>query len=156
MLKKTMTTVDFGGTERTEDYYFNLTRAEIMEMELTTEGGLVQMINRITAAQSQLELAEFIRSFVAERTQIICKSYGVLSPDGRKFIKNDAVLADFMSTQAYSDLYYKLASNGEAAAAFFEGILPEDMKEETKKAAPVNAQPGLKVLEAPVKGTEEQ
>lgn len=52
MLKKTMTTVDFGGTERTEDYYFNLTRAEIMEMELTTEGGLVQMINRITAAQS--------------------------------------------------------------------------------------------------------
>ena len=55
MLKKTMTTVDFGGTERTEDYYFNLTRAEIMEMELTTEGGLVQMINRITAAQSQLE-----------------------------------------------------------------------------------------------------
>ena len=54
MLKKTMTTVDFGGTERTEDYYFNLTRAEIMEMELTTEGGLVQMINRITAAQSQL------------------------------------------------------------------------------------------------------
>lgn len=46
MLKKTMTTVDFGGTERTEDYYFNLTRAEIMEMELTTEGGLVQMINR--------------------------------------------------------------------------------------------------------------
>ena len=53
MLKKTMTTVDFGGTERTEDYYFNLTRAEIMEMELTTDGGLVQMINRITAAQSQ-------------------------------------------------------------------------------------------------------
>ena len=136
MLKKTMTTVDFGGTERTEDYYFNLTRAEIMEMELTTEGGLVQMINRITAAQSQLELAKLFK-------QIICKSYGVLSPDGRKFIKNDAVLADFMSTQAYSDLY-------------FEGILPENMKEETKKAAPVNAQPGLKVLEAPVKGTEEQ
>lgn len=72
----------------------------------------------------------------------------MLSPDGRKFIKNDAVLADFMSTQAYSDLYYKLASNGEAAAAFFEGILPEDMKEETKKAAPVNAQPGLKVATA--------
>ena len=60
MLKKTMTTVDFGGTERTEDYYFNLTRAEIMEMELTTEGGLVQMINRITAAQSQLELAKLL------------------------------------------------------------------------------------------------
>lgn len=88
MLKKTMTTVDFGGTERTEDYYFNLTRAEIMEMELNTEGGFVQMINRITAAQSQLELAKLFK-------QILCKSYGVLSPDGRKFVKNEAVLADF-------------------------------------------------------------
>ena len=105
MLKKTMTTVDFGGTERTEDYYFNLTRAEIMEMELNTEGGFVQMINRITAAQSQLELAKLFK-------QILCKSYGVLSPDGRKFVKNEAVLADFMATQAYSALYYKLASNG--------------------------------------------
>ena len=146
MLKKTMTTVDFGGTERTEDYYFNLTRAEIMEMELNTEGGFVQMINRITAAQSQLELAKLFK-------QILCKSYGVLSPDGRKFIKNEAVLADFMATQAYSDLYYKLASNAEEAAAFFEAILPE---EEAKKADKQNPQPGLMVLEGPKKGTDEQ
>lgn len=73
MLKKTMTTVDFGGTERTEDYYFNLTRAEIMEMELTTEGGLVQMINRITAAQSQLELAKLFK-------QIICQELRCAEP----------------------------------------------------------------------------
>ena len=143
MLKKTMTTVDFGGTERTEDYYFNLTRAEIME------GGFVQMINRITAAQSQLELAKLFK-------QILCKSYGVLSPDGRKFVKNEAVLADFMATQAYSDLYYKLASNAEEAAAFFEAILPEDMKEEAKKADKQNPQPGLMVLEGPKKGADEQ
>ena len=149
MLKKTMTTVDFGGTERTEDYYFNLTRAEIMEMELNTEGGFVQMINRITAAQSQLELAKLFK-------QILCKSYGVLSPDGRKFVKNEAVLADFMATQAYSDLYYKLASNAEEAAACFEAILPEDMKEEAKKADKQNPQPGLMVLEGPKKGTAEQ
>ena len=129
MLKKTMTTVDFGGTERTEDYYFNL--------------------NRITAAQSQLELAKLFK-------QILCKSYGVLSPDGRKFVKNEAVLADFMATQAYSDLYYKLASNAEEAAAFFEAILPEDMKEEAKKADKQNPQPGLMVLEGPKKGTDEQ
>lgn len=149
MYKKTMETIDFGGTKRVEDYYFNLTAAELMEMQLSTEGGFKEMIERIVNAQNQTEMTELFK-------KMICKSYGVLSPDGRKFIKNDAVLADFMSTQAYSDLYYKLASNGEAAAAFFEGILPEDMKEETKKAAPVNAQPGLKVLEAPVKGTEEQ
>ena len=76
MLKKTMTTVDFGGTERTEDYYFNLTRAEIMEMELNTEGGFVQMINRITAAQSQLELAKLFK-------QLLCPRPGAPRPDGR-------------------------------------------------------------------------
>lgn len=139
MLKKTMTTVDFGGTERTEDYYFNLTRAEIMEMELTTEGGLVQMINRITAAQSQLELAKLFK-------QIICKSYGVLSPDGRKFIKNQAVLEDFLATQAYSDLYMEMLTNTEAATEFFNNVIPQDL--EKKAAAAQSAQPGLSIVDA--------
>ena len=104
MLKKTMQTVDFGGTERTETYYFNLTKAEIMEMQLGTEGGFVEMIHRIVDAKSQLELAEMFK-------KIICKSYGVLSPDGRKFIKNQAVLDDFMATQAFSDLYMELVGD---------------------------------------------
>ena len=69
MLKKTMQTVDFGGTERTETYYFNLTKAEIMEMQLGTEGGFVEMIHRIVDAKSQLELTEMFK-------KIICKSYG--------------------------------------------------------------------------------
>lgn len=145
MLKKTMKTVDFGGTERVEDYYFNLTKAEIMEMQLNTEGGFVEMIQKIVAAKSQLELAELFK-------KIICKSYGVLSPDGRKFIKNQTVLDDFMATQAFSDLYVELAGNEKAAADFFEGIMPEDLKKEEKAApaaipeTPVPAQPGLSVL----------
>nr|DAT69839.1 MAG TPA: hypothetical protein [Caudoviricetes sp.] len=142
MLKKTMTTVDFGGTQRTEDYYFNLTKAEIMEMQLSTEGGFVQLIEKITAAKSQLELAKLFKT-------ILCKSYGVLSPDGRKFIKNQAVLEDFMATQAFSDLYMELTTDTNKAADFFEQILPEDMKNGT--TAPAPAQPGLMVLEGPVK-----
>ena len=138
MLKKTMQTVDFGGTERTETYYFNLTKAEIMEMQLGTEGGFVEMIHRIVDAKSQLELAEMFK-------KIICKSYGVLSPDGRKFIKNQAVLDDFMATQAFSDLYMELVGDDSKAAAFFEGIMTEDMKNEKKPAAP--AQPGLTMIE---------
>lgn len=138
MLKKTMQTVDFGGTERTETYYFNLTKAEIMEMQLGTEGGFVEMIHRIVDAKSQLELAEMFK-------KIICKSYGVLSPDGRKFIKNQAVLDDFMATQAFSDLYMELVGDDNKATAFFEGIMPEDMKNEEKPAAP--AQPGLTMIE---------
>lgn len=141
MLKKTMTTVDFGGTERTEDYYFNLTKAEIMEMELNTEGGFSAMINRIVESKSQLELAQLFK-------QILCKSYGVLSPDGRKFIKNQAVLDDFMATQAFSDLYIELLEDGgKKAAYFFEGVMPADMQD---KPGTAPAQPGLAVVSGSV------
>ena len=138
MLKKTMTTVDFGGTERTEDYYFNLTKAEIMEMQLCTDGGFVETVKKIVEAKNQLELTHLFK-------KIICASYGVLSPDGRKFVKNQQVLDDFMATQAYSDLYIELLSgDGKAAEDFVNGILPNDLTNEAAKA-PVS-QPGLAVL----------
>ncbi len=139
MLKKTMTTVDFGGTTRTEDYYFNLTESEILEMQLNTEGGLAAMAKRIMDAKSQLELVALFKT-------LICKSYGVLSPDGRKFIKNQAVLDDFMATQAYSDLYMELAQNAEKAADFFNNILPESVRKLVEeKDENTTAQPGLAV-----------
>lgn len=138
MLKKTMTTVDFGGTERTEDYYFNLTKAEIMEMQLCTDGGFAETVKKIVEAKNQLELTRLFK-------KIICASYGVLSPDGRKFVKNQQVLDDFMATQAYSDLYIELLSgDGKAAEDFVNGILPKDLTNEAAKA-PVS-QPGLAVL----------
>lgn len=138
MLKKTMTTVDFGGTERTEDYYFNLTKAEIMEMQLCTDGGFVETVKKIVEAKNQLELTRLFK-------KIICASYGVLSPDGRKFVKNQQVLDDFMATQAYSDLYIELLSgDGKAAEDFVNGIMPKDLINEAAKA-PVS-QPGLAVL----------
>nr|DAV94815.1 MAG TPA: hypothetical protein [Caudoviricetes sp.] len=133
-----MTTVDFGGTERTEDYYFNLTKAEIMEMQLCTDGGFVETVKKIVEAKNQLELTHLFK-------KIICASYGVLSPDGRKFVKNQQVLDDFMATQAYSDLYIELLSgDGKAAEDFVNGILPKDLTNEAAKA-PVS-QPGLAVL----------
>lgn len=138
MLKKTMTTVDFGGTERTEDYYFNLTKAEIMEMQLCTDGGFVETVKKIVEAKNQLELTRLFK-------KIICASYGVLSPDGRKFVKNQQVLDDFMATQAYSDLYIELLSgDGKAAEDFVNGILPKDQTNEDAK--PPVSQPGLAVL----------
>lgn len=138
MLKKTMTTVDFGGTERTEDYYFNLTKAEIMEMQLCTDGGFVETVKKIVEAKNQLELTHLFK-------KIICASYGVLSPDGRKFVKNQQVLDDFMATQAYSDLYIELLSgDGKAAEDFVNGILPKDLTNEAAKAHV--SQPGLAVL----------
>lgn len=139
MYKKTMETIDFGGTKRVEDYYFNLTAAELMEMQLSTEGGFKEMIERIVNAQNQTEMTKLFK-------KTICKSYGVLSPDGRKFIKNQAVLDDFLATQAYSDLYMEMLTNTEAATEFFNNVIPQDL--EKKAAAAQSAQPGLSIVDA--------
>lgn len=125
MLKKTVTYIDFDGNERTEDFFFNLTEQEIAEMELSTEGGLVNFINKAVAAKSQVELIELFK-------KLILAAYGVKSADGRRFVKNDAVHEDFMSTQAFSDIYMELVQDADKASAFFNGIVPKE-----KNKAPV-------------------
>lgn len=125
MLKKTVTYVDFDGNERTEDFFFNLTEQEIAEMELSTEGGLSNFINKAVAAKSQVELIELFK-------KLILAAYGVKSADGRRFVKNDAVREDFMSTQAFSDIYMELVQDADKASAFFNGIVPKE-----KNKAPV-------------------
>jgi hypothetical protein len=84
MLKKTITYTDYNGVERTEDFYFNLNKAEILEMELSTEGGLQQMIEKIIAAQDMPALSKYFKD-------IILMSYGEKSPDGKRFIKNQEI-----------------------------------------------------------------
>lgn len=125
MLKKTVTYIDFDGNERTEDFFFNLTEQEIAEMELSTEGGLVNFINKAVAAKSQVELIELFK-------KLILAAYGVKSADGRRFVKNDAVREDFMSIQAFSDIYMELVQDADKASAFFNGIVPKE-----KNKAPV-------------------
>ena len=125
MLKKTVTYIDFDGNERTEDFFFNLTEQEIAEMELSTEGGLGNFINKAVAAKSQVELIELFK-------KLILAAYGVKSADGRRFVKNDAVREDFMSTQAFSDIYMELVQDAVKASAFFNGIVPKE-----KNKAPV-------------------
>ena len=119
MLKKTVTYIDFDGNERTEDFFFNLTEQEIAEMELSTEGGLGNSINKAVAAKSQVELIELFK-------KLILAAYGVKSADGRRFVKNDAVREDFMSTQAFSDIYMELVQDADKASAFFNGIVPKE------------------------------
>jgi len=117
MYKQTRTYTDFNGTERTEDFYFNLTEAEITEMQLSTNGGLDQYIKNIVAAQNTAEIIALFKD-------LICKSYGIKSLDGRGFYKDKDALREFMATQAFSDLYMELATNTEAATAFVNGITP--------------------------------
>lgn len=119
MVKKTVTYTDFNGVERTEDFYFNLSNAELAEFSMSKSGGLAAYIERISKAKSQPELAALFK-------EVLMMSYGEKSDDGRRFIKNDQIRDEFMQTEAYSIIYMELASDAEAALKFFEGIIPAD------------------------------
>ena len=127
MLKLTRTYNDYNGLSRTEDFYFNLTEAEITEMELSVDGGLVEMINRIVAAKDGRQIINLFKD-------IILRSYGQKSPDGKRFVKNQELREAFSQTEAYSDLFMELATDAEAAANFVNGIIPaQKRKTETPK-----------------------
>lgn len=120
MIKKTIPYTDYNGNERTEDHYFNLTKAEITKMELSIKGGLAEMIKRIVDAQDTPAIIEVFED-------LIKRSYGVKTPDGRGFVKRPEDLEAFMATEAYSQLFMELATDADAAAAFVNGIVPADM-----------------------------
>lgn len=120
MIKKTITYTDYKGNERTEDFYFHLTRAEVTRMEMSTSGGLSEMINRIIEAQDA-------PSLISVFEDIIQKSYGVKTLDGRGFVKKKEDLESFMATEAYSQLFMELVTDAEAAAKFINGVFPSDV-----------------------------
>ena len=124
MLKKTIKYVDYNGTEREEDFYFNLTKAELMEMEMSTVGGLAEMIENIVKAQDAPAIMKIFKD-------LLLKAYGEKSPDGKRFIKvNDAGIPlsiGFSQTEAYSQLFMELATDAKAASDFVNGIIPANM-----------------------------
>lgn len=120
MLKKTITCTNFNGVETTEDYWFNLTESEILEMQLGTAGGLDESIKQIVAGMDLPSMVKFFKDFVL-------KSYGVKSPDGKRFIKNDEIREAFSQTNAYNKLFMELAFDDEAAAEFINGVIPQDV-----------------------------
>lgn len=146
MLKKTISYTDYDGNPRTEDFYFNLSKAEITEMELSMEGGMRAYIQRIIAAKSQLELVKLFKD-------VVLKSYGKKSADGRLFMKNDTIRSEFEAHPAYSMIYMDLVTDEVKASAFVNGIMPADMQNQNpamEMAATASAAPALSV--APVQG----
>lgn len=127
MLKKTFTYTDYNGVERTEDHYFNLNKAEVMEMEMSTKGGLAEMIQRIIAAQDAPAIIKVFKD-------LIHKAYGVKSADGKRFIKSDELWAEFEQTEAYSMLFMELATNAEEASKFINAIVPADLNQQGNAA----------------------
>ena len=128
MIKKTITYIDYNDVERTEDFYFNLTKAEIMEMELSTNGGLAEMIQKIVAAKDAPAIIKVFKD-------LVLKAYGEKSPDGKRFIKSTEIAEAFSQTEAYSIIFMELATDADAAAKFVNGIVPKDMAEQVAAQA---------------------
>lgn len=130
MLKKTITYNDYNGNERTEDFYFNLTKAELMEMEMSKQGGLVATINKIVSQQDGPEIMKIFK-------ELILKAYGEKSMDGKRFMKVDTngnpLSLAFSQTEAYSQLFMEIATNDKAAADFINGIVPADVNTNGQK-----------------------
>lgn len=123
MLKKTITYTDYDGNERTEDFYFNLSKAELLEMEMSTNGGLEKFCQKIIAEKDTKRMMEMWKD-------LILKSYGEKSLDGKRFVKNQELVDSFTQTEAYSELFMELASNADTAAAFVKGIIPKNLLEQ--------------------------
>lgn len=121
MIKKTITYTDYNDLQRTEDHYFHLTEAELTDLSVSVEGGLVALLEKIVKEKNQKQIWEYMKILVT-------KSYGVKSPDGRQFIKNDEVLAAFVQTEAFSSLLMELSRDADAAAEFANGILPANLR----------------------------
>ena len=128
MLKKTITYTDFDGEKKVEDFYFNLTKAELMEMEMSTDGGIQAMVKRIVDAKDN---AGIIRVF----KNIITTAYGVRPESGKGFIKTKELANAFEHSEAFSELLMELVEDENNAANFIKGILPAEFVEEMNKHA---------------------
>lgn len=125
MLKKNIKYVDYDGNERAEDFYFNLNKAEVIELQLGTVGGLTKTLEKIVQEKDASRIIEYFKT-------LILKAYGEKSADGRRFIKSQELCDAFEQTEAYSELFIELASDAKMAAEFINGVLP-------KEAANVNS-----------------
>lgn len=127
MISKTVTYKDYNGVTRTETHYFHLNEAEIIDMEMSVHGGFIENLQTIIDAKDAVTLYKTVKDFIH-------KSYGVKDAEGRRFIKNQQVLDDFVQTEAYSKIFSELVKNDELASDFIVGILPDDFQEAIAKA----------------------
>lgn len=134
MLKKTITYEDFNDETITEDFFFHLSKAELIELELSHTGGL-------TAAMQKIIDTDDRGAIVAEFKKIILLAYGKKSADGKRFIKNGQMREEFVSSEAYSTLFMELVTDTDAAVNFMNGIIPAGMMEETVEVVTPKVEP---------------
>lgn len=126
MLKKTITYTDYFDEVRTEDFYFNITKAELIEMEMSTKGGMEYYLNKIVAEKDREQLFQYFK-------KIILAGYGEKSADGRQFMKSPEISKRFECCPAYDVLMMELLNNADDAAKFVTALMPKDLAEQVNK-----------------------
>lgn len=126
MLKKTITYEDFNGETVSEDCFFHMSQAELVELEMSQDGGMKSWLEKVVASENGREI-------IAQFKNILLSSYGQRSPDGRRFIKNQQLRDEFESSEAYSTLFMELVTNTDSAIAFVNGIMPKGLADEATK-----------------------
>lgn len=125
MLKKLITYTDLNGVERTEEFMFNLSKPEIVKMQSSVKGGYDVRLKGIAAVKDGKEIMEFFE-------ELIRKSYGEKSEDGRRFMKSDELSKAFMETPAYEVLFEELITDENAASKFVNGVMPSGVVEQAQ------------------------
>lgn len=128
MYKITKKYTDYNGVEKEEDFYFNLSKADIIKMELSEDGGMDKRLERLVKTQ---DMKEAIKVFEG----LVLMAYGVKTDDGR-FVKNDQIRADFVSSAAYSEIFTEIATDPDKATTFVNGVVPN---REEKSSIPAPA-----------------
>ena len=126
MLKKVIKYTDYNDVEREEEFYFNMSKAELVELEYGEYGSFVDYIDKITKENDNHKLVQLWK-------KIVLDAYGEKSQDGKRFVKSEEIKTAFSQTEAYTELFMELASDADKAAAFINGILPKDVRESVGK-----------------------
>lgn len=126
MLKKTITYTDYDGMERTEDFWFNLSKTELTKLDAELPGGVLGVLRKIIDKKDRKALVDFIET-------LILRSYGEKTLDGKRFVKTPDMAEEFMQTPAYDELFMSILSDTDSQTSFINGVIPQSMAKEIEQ-----------------------
>ena len=126
MLTKTITYTDYDGMERTEDFWFNLSKTELTKLDAELPGGVLGVLRKIIDKKDRKALVDFIET-------LILRSYGEKTLDGKRFVKTPEMAEEFMQTPAYDELFMSILSDTDSQTSFINGVIPQSMAKEIEQ-----------------------
>lgn len=121
MLRRDITYTNFDGVEVTDTLYFNLSKSELILWQTSENGGLAEKLQKML---NQKDGKLIMQTFY----DILLKSYGEKSADGRRFIKSDELSKAFSETPAFDILFSELLSDPEKALLFVRQVMPPEFQ----------------------------